>query len=490
MPARLQRISVALVSAVLLIGAVMSTAQLIRELRTLQRTQVQRAELQDVKYGLLDAEVWVRQISAILAEQIEQFELTEQNRPQIKRNLEVVLDRMLSEVEQVLRRRNAAGDSWVDRLQGSLRQGVQDWLVDFDQLRARVPLYADAVLEELDRPENRREIQRQLLQAIEQASNATFTQVDRSLQRQIEQTHGCETTADCIEQLGQTASRLQARAQIGALWTLGCVSLLFLLAWRDPGLPLSSGWRPPQGTSQREDAADTARPIPSPPPSHATCSEAEARAEAEAGMPLASRRRTLAPELMLMLAAATLVLLSAGVMTPMIEVEARIDELSLSLLGKPVVFTDQVLYFQSKSILDLVQVLTATGAADMILVAGLVVLFSLIFPTAKIMASLIYYTDLKGWRSRALVRFFALRSGKWSMADVLVVAILMAYIGFDGLISSQLAELSGLGRQVDLLTTNGTNLQLGFFLFLAFVIASLFLSAMLEARAPRSRPTQ
>ncbi|MCF7979534.1 MAG: paraquat-inducible protein A, partial [Chromatiaceae bacterium] len=193
---------------------------------------------------------------------------------------------------------------------------------------------------------------------------------------------------------------------------------------------------------------------------------------------------------MLMLATATLVLLSAGVMTPMIEVEARIDELSLSLLGKPVVFTDQVLYFQSKSILDLVQVLTATGASDMILVAGLVVLFSLIFPTAKIMASLIYYTDLKGWRSRALVRFFALRSGKWSMADVLVVAILMAYIGFDGLISSQLAELSGLGRQVDLLTTNGTNLQLGFFLFLAFVIASLFLSAMLEARAPRSRPTQ
>jgi hypothetical protein len=471
-PVRLQRISVALVSAALLVGAMSSTYQLILELRTLQQTQLQRAELQDVKYGLLDAEVWVRQISAILAVQIEQFELTEQNRPQIKRNLEVVLDRMLSEIEQVLRRRNAAGDSWVDRLQGSLRQGVQDWLVDFDQLRARVPLYANAVLEELDRPENRREIQRQLLQAIEQASEATFTEVDRSLQQQIEQAHGCATTADCVERLGQAASAHEAQAQINALWTLGCVSLLFILAWLAPGLRLRPDQRMLQTDSGSKDRAGLGGQSASPMAA------------------IAARHRELAPETMMMLSAATLLLLAAGVMTPMIEVEARIDELSLRLLGQPVIFSDQVLYFQSKSILDLVQVLSATGAADMIFVAALVVLFSLIFPAAKILASLVYYTDLKGLRRSALVHFFALRSGKWSMADVLVVAILMAYIGFDGLISSQLAELSGLGRQVDLLSTNGTSLQLGFFLFLAFVLASLFLSALLEARAPQSRPAR
>ncbi len=453
MSGQLKRIIVGLISAVLLIVVAVSTYRLILELRTLQQVQLQRAEFQDVKYGLLDAEVWVDQLSVILTERIQQFELTEQNRPQIKRNLEVVLDRMLAEVEQVLRRRNAEGDNWIDRLQGSLRQGVQDWLVDFDQLRARVPLYADAVLQELDRPETRREIQRQLLQAIEQASEATFTRVDRSLQHQIEQTHGCESATNCVARLSQAARAHQAQAQILALWALGCISLLFILAWIEPHIPWGSGpGRLRRGSSHKE--------------------------------------AVLTPEIMLMLSAATLMLLSAGVMTPMIEVEARIDELSLSLLGKPLIFTDQVLYFQSKSILDLVQVLTATGAADMILVAVLVVLFSLIFPAAKLLASLLYYTNLKGLRSWALVHFFALRSGKWSMADVLVVAILMAYIGFDGLISSQLAELSGLGRQVNLLSTNGTNLQLGFFLFLAFVLASLFLSALLEARAPQSSRAQ
>ncbi len=444
MTAQLKRIITGLIAAVLLVVAAAATYRLILELRALQQVQLQRAELQDVKYGLLDAEVWVEQISVILAERIEQFELTDENRPQLKRNLEIVLDRMLAEIEQVLRRRNAAGDNWMDRLQGSLRQGVQDWLVDFDQLRARVPVYADALLEELDRPETRREIQRQLLQAIEQAAGATFTRVDSSLKLQILQTYGCATTADCMARLTQNARAGQARAQIDALWVLGCVSLLFVLAWLAPSLP--------------QGAANLAEP----------------------------GQRVLSPELMLILSLATLLLLAAGVLTPMIEVEARIDELSLSLLGKPVVFADQVLYFQSKSILDLVQVLTATRAADMILVAVLVVLFSLIFPAAKVLASLLYYADLRGLRSHALVRFFALRSGKWSMADVLVVAILMAYVGFDGLISSQLAELGEAARQVDLISTNGTRLQLGFFLFLAFVLASLLLSALLEARAPQS----
>jgi hypothetical protein len=471
MPARLKRLLVGLGAAVLLMVAAAATSQLVMELRALQQLQLQRAELQDVKYGLLNAEVWVAQISTILAERIERFELTDQNRPQLKRNLERLLDRMLVEVEQVLRRRNAQGENWIDRLQGSLRQGVQDWLLDFDQLRARVPVYADAVLDELDRPETRQEIERQLRLAIEQASEATFTRVDRSMLQQIKRAHGCESIAICKGQLTELAHGYQTRARAHALWTLGSLGLLFVLAWLAPNSSaIPSQTRLSQGARGRSDT--TARRPSSP------CGQD------------GSRCRELTPELMLMLTAGTLILLAAGVMTPMIEVEARIDELSLSLLGSPVLFTDQVLYFQSKSILDLVQVLIATRAPDMILVAVLVVLFSLIFPAAKMLASLLYYSDMNGLRRHVLVQFFALRSGKWSMADVLVVAILMAYVGFDGLISSQLAGLAGAATQVELISTNGTSLQLGFFLFLAFVLASLALSTLLEARAPEStRPS-
>jgi hypothetical protein len=190
-----------------------------------------------------------------------------------------------------------------------------------------------------------------------------------------------------------------------------------------------------------------------------------------------SRRLTLAR--MAVLTLAGVVLLAGGLMTPMIEIDARISELSFQLLGEPVVFRDQALYFQSKSIFDVVAILARSGAADMVLVAFLVVLFSVWFPLAKVAAGFVYLADWRGLRRSGLVRFFALKSGKWSMADVLVIAIFMAYVGFSGLVASQLQGIAGVGAAVDILTTNGTALQPGFYLFLGFVLASLVLSHLL-----------
>lgn len=186
-----------------------------------------------------------------------------------------------------------------------------------------------------------------------------------------------------------------------------------------------------------------------------------------------------------MLTVATLILLATGVLTPMIEVEARISELRFALLGSPVRFSDQVLYFQSKSIIDVVRILAETGKADMLLVAVLITLFSVLFPALKVIASFLYYYDFHGLRGNAWVCFFALRSGKWSMADVLVVAMFMAYIGFSGLVSSQLSGIARSSRAVEVITTDGTALQIGFFMFLAFVLASLVLSSRLESALGR-----
>ena len=46
-------------------------------------------------------------------------------------------------------------------------------------------------------------------------------------------------------------------------------------------------------------------------------------------------------------------LLAAGVTTPMIDMEATISQISFELLGHAINFENQVLYFQSKSILDM-----------------------------------------------------------------------------------------------------------------------------------------
>jgi hypothetical protein len=420
------RVAAALSLGALLLAAVLLSAQMILDLRRIQTLETDLAELHDVRYGLLNAERWVDHLATVLTRKIDDFEITAENRPAIKRNIEVVLDRILVEVEGYLRRRNASGDNLLERFQGALRQGVQDFLLDFTELRARVPAYADAVIDELDRPQTRAELRTQLLSALDAAAAATFSATDFSAYDAVLARHGCADAADCEPGLRAEADALQVRARRFALGVLLAVAAMFFVAWRE--------------------------------------------------------RPNLRPEVMAMLTAATLVLLAGGVVTPMIDVEARISELRFTLVGEPIVFTDQVLYFQTKSILDVVRVLMDTGAWDMMLVAVLITLFSLVFPSLKVLAGFAYYFDWRGLRPNQLVYFFALRSGKWSMADVLVVAMLMSYIGFSGLVESQLAAMAGSGRGVDVITTNGTALQLGFYLFLAFVLASLVSSALLEAR--------
>lgn len=68
------------------------------------------------------------------------------------------------------------------------------------------------------------------------------------------------------------------------------------------------------------------------------------------------------------------------------------------------------------------------------------------------------------------------------MADVIVVAIFMAYVGFNGIIGSQLDQLTLSAKPVEIFTTNGTQLLNGFYLFLLFCVSSLILSETLTRK--------
>ena len=176
------------------------------------------------------------------------------------------------------------------------------------------------------------------------------------------------------------------------------------------------------------------------------------------------------------------VLMGVGIMTPMIDMEAKISELSFVLFDHEVIFKDQVLFFQSKSILDVFHIMITHKELQMKLVGVLLVTFSVIFPLFKLLSSMAYYYDYCSARSKKLVQFFVLKSGKWSMADVLVVAIFMAYIGFNGIVNSQLKNMREAGESINIMTTNGTSLQPGYYVFLTYTILALFLSNFLASR--------
>jgi hypothetical protein len=414
------------VSYSLVLLALALCTDLVLKASQVKRDETALAELNDVKYGLLDADNWVEQVSSILERRIDDFELTDASRPALKRNVERVLDRLLVEIDDYQRRQNLATGSLLDRIGGALRQGVQDLFLDIDDLRQRVPVYAEKVLEELAKPEARADIKSQLKAALSGVADSTFAKTDRSAYAAVLANYGCADAGACRPLLRAriAAAGEKVTHRTAALIALAAVIFAATL-YRWPNL---------------------------------------------------SQTRMLAITL------ATLILLAGGVMTPMIGIEAKIASLRLQLLGEPVVFQDQVLYFQSKSVLDVVRVLMETGKPDMLLVGFLIALFSVVFPLIKVVASYLYFHDVRGLRADALVRFFALSSGKWSMADVMVVAMLMAFIGFRGLVSDQLGSLASLQGSVQVLTTDGTRLEAGFYLFLAFTIASLAVSTALGQR--------
>ena len=195
-------------------------------------------------------------------------------------------------------------------------------------------------------------------------------------------------------------------------------------------------------------------------------------------------KQPLAPSQYILLVLSLIILLIAGVTTPMIDMEAKISQMSFVLMGHPVHFENQVLYFQSKSILDVFWIMITHKDIQMKFVGVLLVTFSIVFPLLKITSSLGYYYNYRRARENPVIKFFVLKSGKWSMADVMVVAIFMAYIGFNGIITSQFGQLRAVSKELVIVTTNGTSLQPGYYLFVTFTLLALFLSGFLT-RKPR-----
>jgi hypothetical protein len=178
------------------------------------------------------------------------------------------------------------------------------------------------------------------------------------------------------------------------------------------------------------------------------------------------------------------ILLAVGLTASMIEVDCRIQSLDFVLLGEHVHFQNQVLFYESKSILGVVKVLLKQHAADSIAVGALILCFSILFPVTKLVSTGIHLLSTRKIAENGIVKFFAFQSGKWSMADVIVIAILMTYIGLNGLLNNQLSSLNVKSDTLTLLTTNNTALQPGYIVFISFVLYGLILSTILKAITP------
>ena len=175
----------------------------------------------------------------------------------------------------------------------------------------------------------------------------------------------------------------------------------------------------------------------------------------------------------------SIVLLILGVSLPMIDIDARMNSFKMNLFEEPIEFDEQVIYYQSKSIVEVTKTLWQGQGWDLKLVGVLVFLFSIVFPFFKLLLSGFYLFTEKV-RNSSLAKGVIFHLGKWSMADVFVVAIFMAYIGFYGIISSQLNGLSQNQGGFAIETINYSRLSPGAFFFTTYTILSICISILIS----------
>ena len=84
-------------------------------------------------------------------------------------------------------------------------------------------------------------------------------------------------------------------------------------------------------------------------------------------------------------------------------------------------------------------------------------------------------------RTSRLVKLLAFQLSKWSMADVMALAIFMSFVAFNGVIGSGLEGLRGVPNvQQVLIPTDASRILPGYYLFIGFCVSSIILSKKLE----------
>lgn len=416
----LQRSLLILLTTALLVVAGFSAYQVYDLSR--QRAEIKRdySLLNNITYGLLSVNAWRDHMVRVVTHRIDDFEFTPEQEVALKAEISEVLHAVINKADSMI---NAKQKTF----KGKIRKVAVKALYNEDKLHKRVPQFSETIVKEITNQKNKERLKFLIQSKLEQFGSITYdsvNDVDRV------QTILSKYQAASLEEFNARSEivldGLQDSAYFFMFVILG-VLISFLILW----------W-------------------------------------------LVKDTKVYHTPLFVMSVLLALIVLFAGLTAPMIEIDARIKELTFHLIGEPIEFKDQVIFFQSKSIVDVVHILLENGKYDSIMVGVLIMAFSILFPVAKILSTKLYLLGNTKWRHNKVIRFFAFKSGKWSMADVYVVAIFMAYIGFRGILDDQ---ISGLTMQTDSLvsiSTSETSLQPGFVLFIGFVLFGLILSEVLN----------
>jgi len=428
---------------ILLVPAVWFTYLTVNGLAARRLVRTDLAELQHARYGILSADQWRGIIGPMLNAQVDKLDLNSQSkslRPMVERSLYTLLDNIKTQMtapQPPAPSKPASASSTPPTTPAAKPQPPKSPLANpmlanpmivnmiVGALRPHVPEYTTVVMAELSKPQTQKSFKDSIRSVLNDAVKDSFGATDMTTYNAILHHYGCSTGADCQVTLASQIHAADKKLTRDYLIVLASAALAFIL--------------------------------------------------------LIPGRSTLSRPAVLVLMLFCITMLIGGVFSPMLEVEVRITRLDATLLGTPIEFQNQSLYYRSKTVLEVFQNLIQMGRPEMTLVAVLLILFSMVFPALKMLALGAALVRPALLRTSRLVRLLAFDLSKWSMADVLALAIFMSFVAFNGVIGSSLDGLRDMPNITQvLIPTNASRILPGYYLFIGFCLSGIVLSQKLH----------
>jgi len=380
----------------------------------------------NITFGIFSVDEWREKIATIVDGKVNDFNMTAEQKRELQRKVEKQLNTLIGKaVADINKPQKSIG--------GKLKKLAFNAFVDPEDLHEQVPSFASTIVNRINRPASKERLKRIVSSKIDQLEKQTFDNSEPAsakVTRHIYTKYGVSNVTDFEKTITSQLVDIRSLTYNYAYAMVGCV-LIALCLW----------------------------------------------------FVMRKQVRLHTPLYILSLLFAFILLL-VGTTATIIEVDARIQSLNFVLLGEKLAFSNQVLFFQSKSIFGIIRALIEQPKLDAILAGTLILLFVVILPILRMIGKGIHIWGRDQYAENKLIRFLAFDLGKWDMADVMVVGIAMTYIGLNGILKSQLSNLNINEELLSTVTQNNTSLQPGYFIFVGYVVYSAVLSLILKRIMP------
>ncbi|UEG51939.1 paraquat-inducible protein A [Mucilaginibacter daejeonensis] len=376
----------------------------------------------NVTFGLFSIDQWRDRIAAVVDRKISDFHLTRQQKRDIQKAVEKQLHAVVaSTVAEVNKPQKSLG--------GKLKKLAFNIIVDSADVQAQVKPFAQTIVARISSPTTQKRLKGIAASKIDQLEQQTYDSTSVANYKVTKYVYQKYHVSDPITFNQRIKERLKSVHQetvMSAYKMVGCVVLALILWW------------------------------------------------------IMRKRVQLQTVLFIMSLLFAAVMLAVGLTASVIEVDARISSFHFTLLGDKVEFINQVLFYQSKSIWQIITTLIGQQKPDAITIGILILLFVIILPLIRLLAIGIHVLGRDSIAERSAVRYLAFESGKWDMADVMIVGLLMTFIGLNGILKSQLSGLNMNTGTLHVETVNNSSLQPGYYIFVGYVVFSVLLSYILR----------